>query len=216
MLKLRYFWKIAHTNDQSIAHRVFKHRKEQFLTTKYGFIHEAFNLCCKYDVIDFWHGKLKGLTNPASHIKKRIIAFSLKKDLEIGRKRPCAFTDIFLSNIFSYLKSYHLVEPYIRQDFFSSASARCFVTKFLLQSHAFHRKCVACTLEFKDIVSHQLFSSSKLEDQRRLLRSKLVLYNLPSQILDDKKSFYVNILGKKIWTKCFSEFLADIDSQQQS
>ena len=78
MLKLRYFWKVAHTNDQSIAHRVFKHRKEQFSTTKYGFIHEAFNLCCKYDVIDFWHGKLKGLTNPASYIKKKIIAFSLK------------------------------------------------------------------------------------------------------------------------------------------
>ena len=71
MLKFRYFWKIAHTKDQSIAHRVFKHRKEQFLTIKYGFIHEAFNLCCKYDVIDFWHGKPKGLTNPASYIKKK-------------------------------------------------------------------------------------------------------------------------------------------------
>ena len=130
MLKLRYFWKVAHTNDQSIAHRVFKHRKEQFLSTKYGFIHEAFNLCCKYDVIDFWHGKLKGLTNPASFIKKKIIAFSLKKDLDIARKRPCAFTDIFLSNIFSYQKSYHLVEPYIIQDFFSSAAARCLVQNF--------------------------------------------------------------------------------------
>ena len=215
MLKLRYFWKIAHTNDQSIAHRVFKHRKEQFLTTKYGFIHEAFNLCCKYDVIDFWHGKLKGLTNPASYIKKRIIAFSLKKDLEIGRKRPCAFTDIFLSNIFTYQKSYHLVEPYLKQDFFSSASARCLVTKFLIDSRAFYRKCIFCSQESKNIFLHHLFLCSKLEKQRHLLRSKLLLYNFPIEILGNKSIFYKTVLSRKVWTKCFSDFLADIDHRNQ-
>ena len=216
MLKLRYFWRLAHLKDHGMANRVFKHRRKQFLLTKRGFIHDIFNLCCKYDVIDFWNGKLKGLTNPASYIKDRILAFSLKNDLNMGRLRSCAFSKIYLSNIFSYQKSYHLVEPFLAQDFFSSAPAKCFVTKFLLQSHAFHRKCVACTLEFKDIVSHQLFSCRNLEDQKRLLRSKLVLYNFPSQLLDDKKNFYVNILRRKIWTKCFSEFLADIDNQQQS
>ena len=108
MLKLRYFWKLAHVNDESIARRILKYRRENFFISKNAFTHEIFNLCCKYNVIDFWHGKLKGLTNPASFIKDKILTFSLKKDLSIGRKRSCAFTDVYLSTIFSYQKSYHL------------------------------------------------------------------------------------------------------------
>ena len=30
LLKLRYFWKLVHSDDHSIAHRVFQHRREQF------------------------------------------------------------------------------------------------------------------------------------------------------------------------------------------
>ena len=95
MLKLRYFWRVAHTNDQSIAHRVFKHRKEQFLTTKYGFIHEASNLWCKYDVIDFWYGNLKGLTNPSSHIKKKNYSFQLKERPRNWKKTSSRFYGYF-------------------------------------------------------------------------------------------------------------------------
>ena len=115
-------------------------------------------------MIDFWHGKNQGL-KPNSYIKNKILAFSLKNDLNIGRKRSCAFTDIFLSNIFSYQKSYHLVKPYLEQDFFSSASARCFVTKFLLQSRAFFRKCNFCSLECNDIHSHKLFFVDELKNK---------------------------------------------------
>ena len=111
MLKLRYFWKLTHSEDRSIASRVLKHRKGQFLSTKNGFIHEVFNLCCKYDMIDIWHGKHKGIANPKLYIKDKILKFSLKNDKEIGRKRSCAFRDIYLSNVFSYQKSYHLVDP---------------------------------------------------------------------------------------------------------
>ena len=149
-----------------------KYRREHFFITKNGFIHEIFNLCCKYNVIDFWHGKLKGLTNPTSFIKDKILSFSLKNDLSIGRKRSCAFTDIYLANIFLYQKSYHLVEPFLDKDFFTSASARCSVTKFLLHSRAFYRRCIFCSLESKDILSHYLFTCTQREAERRLLRSK--------------------------------------------
>ena len=168
MLKLRYFWKLTHVNDQSIARRILKYRRENFFVTKNVFLHEIFNLCCKYNVIDFWHGKLKGLTNPASFIKDKILAFCLKNDLSIGRKRSCAFTDIYLTNIFSYQKSYHLVEPFFEKDFFSSASARCSVTKFLLQSRAFYRRCKFCSVESKDILSQYLFPFTLQKDERRL------------------------------------------------
>ena len=176
-------------------------------------LHEIFNLCCKYNVIDFWHGKLKGLTNPAAFIKDKILAFCLKNDLSIGRKRSCAFTDIYLDNIFSYQKSYHLVEPFLEKDFFSSASARCSVTKFLLQSRAFYRRCIFCSLECKDILSHHLFLCPRQNNARRLLRSKLLLYNFPADKLSNKKILFGTVLSKKIWTNCFSEYLADIDSR---
>ena len=166
-------------------------------------------------MIDFWHGKLKGLTNPASFIKDKILTFRLKNDLSIGRNRSCAFTDIYLANIFSYQKSYHLVEPFFENNFFSSASARCSVSKFLLQSRAFERKCIFCSFESKDILSHHLFSCSQLENARLLLREKLVLYNFPADKLSNKKLFFATVLSKKIWTKCFSEYLADIDSRNQ-
>ena len=78
------------------------------------------------------------------------------------------------------------------------------------------RKCYFCSLELKDIISHQLFSCTKLEDKRRLLRSKYLLYNFPADKLNNKNTFYKAVLSKKIWTKCFSEFLADIDPRNQS
>ena len=168
-----------------------------------------------YDVIGFWHGKTQGL-NPKSYIKNKILAFSLNNDLKIGRKRSCAFTDIFLTNIFSYQKSYHLVEPFTEQDFFPSATARCFVTKFLLQSRAFFRKCIFCSLECKDIHSHKLFFCRRLDKQNRLLRSKLLLYYFPNEKLRKEKTFYETVLSKKVWTKSFSEYLALTDHRNQA
>ena len=135
--------------------------------------------------------------------------------MSIGRKRSCAFTEIYLSNIFSYQKSYHLVERFLGNDFFSSASARCSVTKFLLQNRASDRKCIFCSFESKYILSHHLFIRPVVEDARRLLRNKLVLYNFPADKLSNKNKFYGTVLSKKIWTNCFSEYLADIDSRNR-
>ena len=92
-------------------------------------------------MIDIWNGKLKGFTNPASYIKDKISNSNLKQDLEAGRGCPCAFRDIYLSNIFSYQKPYHLVEPFSKPDFFQSASARCKVVKELLYPRTVSRKC---------------------------------------------------------------------------
>ena len=131
---------------------------------KNGFIHEEFNLCCKYDVIHFWHGKIQGL-NPKSHIKNKILAFSLMNDLNIGRKRACAFTNIFLFSIFLFQKSQHLVEPFLEQDFLSSASTRCFVTKFLLQSRVFSRKCFFALLIVKIFILINYFFVDDLKDK---------------------------------------------------
>ena len=92
---------------------------------------------------------------------------------------------------------------------------RCFVTNFLIDSRAFYRKCIFCSQESKNIFLHHLFLCSKLEKQRHLLRSKLLLYNFPIEILGNKSIFYKTVLSRKVWTKCFSDFLADIDHRNQ-
>ena len=77
--------------------------------------------------------------------------------------------------------------------------------------HIFTTKCKFCLQEFKDVLSHQLFSCTSLKKYRRLLRSKLVFYNFPEDKFSDNKYFLKTALERKIWTSCFCEFLADID-----
>ena len=112
---------------------------------------------------------------------------------------------------FSYQKSHHLVEPSHSKDFFPSASARCNFVKILLYPRAFARKCNFCSLDFDDVLSHQLLSCIMVEKYISLLRSKLILYNFPVDKLTNMKFFLKKVLERKILTKCFAEFLADID-----
>ena len=56
MLKLRYFWKLHHNQKDNIAHVVYKGLRKNFLRGSVGFVHEIFNICCKYDRMDLWHG----------------------------------------------------------------------------------------------------------------------------------------------------------------
>ena len=121
---------------------------------------------------------------------------------------------LFISQIFFH-KSYHLVEPFLVKDFFTSASARCPVTKFLLLSRAFYWRCIFCSIESKDILSHYLFTCNQKAIARRLLQSKLALSNFPTDKLSNIKLFFGTVLGKKKWTRCFSDYLADFGSRNQ-
>ena len=68
-----------------------------------------------------------------------------------------------------------------------------------------------CSLECNDILLHELFSCPKAEKHIRLLRSKLTLYNFPANKLTQDINFIGAVLKRKLWVKCFSEYLADID-----
>ena len=48
MLKLIYFWKIDHASEENVTHQVYNGLRKNFLRGKEGYIHEVFNLCCKY------------------------------------------------------------------------------------------------------------------------------------------------------------------------
>ena len=96
LLKLRYFWKKYNVDNinQDISSKIIAYRKKFFLGTSNGFIHEIFTLCCKYKLMNLWHGKLSDVSGKI--ISKKVVAYHLASDLEKGRKFPCSFTDIQL------------------------------------------------------------------------------------------------------------------------
>ena len=112
LLKLRYFWRISHGDENNIAFKVYNKRRKNFLSVRKGFIHEVFNLCCKYNVIDFWHGKLPIGVDPNHFIKKKVDKYNLSRELEIARKKSYAFADVYLQNKFLYQENFHLIEPF--------------------------------------------------------------------------------------------------------
>ena len=105
LLKLRYFWKLSHGDKHNIAYRLYNCRRRNFLLANKGFTYEVFNLCCKYNAINFWHGKIQGFTNPNIYIKKQVLKFNLKVDLENGNT-ACGFSDVYLQNVFKYQEKY--------------------------------------------------------------------------------------------------------------
>ena len=211
LLKLRYFWKKYDTENkhQDISSKIISYRKKFFLSTSNGFIHEIFNLCCKYKLMDLWHGKLSDLSGKI--ISDKILAYNLASDLEKGRKFPCSFTDIYLSNVFSYQESYHLVKPFKTFNFFPSIDIRRCIIKVLLYPRTFETNCPHCDGGFKDILKHFLLDCTFISLQRKAMNDKLRLYNFPGKMMIyNIKSFIAKTLENRLWVKCVAEFLIEI------
>ena len=124
IMKLRYYWKLLHSPTETVTHQILKYRKTNLLEFPKSLSMDAFNICTKYNVIQIWHGLAAGKLNPLHSIKKTITSQNLRKDLEVGRTRKCSFANIFLSNIFAYQKTYHIVEPFCRKSGFASPDGR--------------------------------------------------------------------------------------------
>ena len=91
MLKLRYHWKLFHAKDRNAAHQIYTGMRAEFLRGNEGYIHEVFNLCCKYDRMDLWHGRCPEKVNPLTRIRKLVEEYHLKKDLEAEKKVNCIY-----------------------------------------------------------------------------------------------------------------------------
>ena len=210
LLKLRYFWRISHGDENNIAVKVYKIRRKNFLSTKVGFIHEVFNLCCKYNVIDFWHGKLPINVNPNHFIKEKVQKYHLKQELQIGRSKSCAFSDVYLQNKFLYQEDFHLIEPLKTFNFFSSSRARSLMIKVLIYPRVFKVDCDFCNESFENIFDHHVYDCTNLKNQRHKLGMMLTFYNFPHENILNKTQFLSTCLKKKSWTKCLTDFLEDV------
>ena len=110
ILKLRYFWRLMHSGEDNIAHVVYKEIRKKFLEGAFGYIHEIFNICCKYRCIDIWHGKCPKAINPLAHIRRIVEAHQLQLDLEILRKSNCAYSKLRL-----FKDKKYTLEPWLKE-----------------------------------------------------------------------------------------------------
>ena len=91
ILRLRYFWKLMHLGKDNVAHLLYEEMRKKFLEGAVGYVHEIFNICCKYACMDIWHGKCPRKVNPYARIRRIVEAYHLQEDLEVLRRSTCAY-----------------------------------------------------------------------------------------------------------------------------
>ena len=155
ILKLRYFWKLSKRNKNNITFKIYNYKRQNFLESNVGYIHEIFNICCKYNMMWVWHGVLKPKQNPFSAIKKQVVAYHLKRDLSKARTVNCLYSVLCIRHK-KYGKKYRL-ESFLKNfgTFESSEHRRFFLYSFL-DTCAYSRKCPKCYCTVNDILQHTL------------------------------------------------------------
>ena len=173
ILKLRYFWKLMHSEKDNIAHAVYKHLRKKFLDGEAGYIHEIFNICCKYGSMDIWHGICPKKVNPFARIKRMVEEYHLKKDLEVLRRTNCAYSVL---RIFKDKK--YMLEPWLRGiGRFPSTKHRRVFLHALLDVASYERKCGNCGTTVKDLTTHGLKECPRVTHKREIFKITMKFYN---------------------------------------
>ena len=140
-----------------------------------------------------------------------MISQNLQKDLEIGRKKKCSFASIFLYDPNGYRNDYHLPEKFRQPDCFETPNGRKRVVKALLHPCSCEEKCSLYGKNYTDKLCHLLTTCKRIRSYREEFFLKLK-YDFPkNHIKTFKENFLGIILEKKIWRKCLSKFLIDVD-----
>ena len=175
ILKLRYHWKLYHGEDSNAAHQIYKGMRANFLEGNVGYTHEIFNLCCKYERMDLWHGRCPDKVNPLSRIRKIVEAFQLKKDMETANKGNCIYRKIARFKD----KKYRLEESLREPGRFKNTEHRRVFLYTWLDTAKYERGCKNCGEQVKDMVEHGLKECKKIEKQRKLYTLRMKLYDVP-------------------------------------
>ena len=212
ILKLRYFWKILKSRDNTITRRLLEHRRINTSEIGMGFAHDAHLICRKYNILHLWEGNAANHKNPLRAIKRIIVSQNLQADLKKGRLSRCPFATIFLTDPTGYQKDYCLPELFLEPNCFDTPNGRKRLVNALLHPCSYYEECSLCRQKYRDKFSHCLAACSRISRYRRELLLKLRLYNFPmNRIPMTKPDFLVKILWNKTWRKCVSKFLVEID-----
>ena len=92
ILKLRYFWKISHSDDGNLAYSILKYTRNELHTKKIGFIHEVFKICQKHNCLDVWLKIKRPKENPLEKIRRIIELNYLTKDHAVCLTSTCVYS----------------------------------------------------------------------------------------------------------------------------
>ena len=210
MLKLRYFWKLQHMQKENIAHKVYLGLRKNFLSGAVGYVNEIFNICCKYERMDIWHGicpsNVTQKINPLA-IRKMVEQYHLKKDLETAQKKSCVYTAL---KVFKG-KKYRFESWLQHMGRFPSTDHRRTFIYSLLDTSNYDRVCRNCGSTVTDVVKHGLADCPGLKHQRRKFRMLMEFYNVPKEVdLQKKVDVFEAALRKKSLLKVVCNFLQNI------
>ena len=211
MLKLRYFWDCLHTENSKLSKVICCKRDT---SSKIGYCHSIFNLCCKYNCLNVWLGILKSRNskiNPSNEIRRIVEASCFKLDLKKALESQCLYTTLF---IYPHIPKYtgYKIENFLKQiGTFPDAEGRKLFLYALLDTCKHEISCPRCSLPNKDIVGHILSSCTKACQLRLNFRLQLMFYGVPSSFqFTNKEAIFSLIFGRKVCLKLICSFLKDI------
>ena len=204
ILKLRYFWRLHHAGETNIAHQIYLELRENFLKGKEGFIHEVFNLCCKYRRIEIWNGRCPKTLNPLRRIKEMVEKFHLEKDIEAARKADCLYSEMMTLNGKKYIFENMLKDV----GRFHNTEHRGVFLHTILDAAKYKRSCTNCGRKVKDLTKHGLEECTGVKYHRRVYNLSMKLYDAPEGTNLLRKNEAIKLaLTKKCYMKTFCDFI---------
>ena len=204
ILKLRYFWKLMHLGKDNVAHLLYEEMRKKFLEGAVGYVHEIFNICCKYACMDIWHGRCPRKVNPYARIRRIVEAYHLQEDLEVIRGSTCAYAALR-----QFKEKKYNIEPRLRGvGRFQSTKHRRVFLYAMLDVSSYDRQCQNCGAHVKDITSHGLQGCPMLKHQRTLFEQMMKFYDAPRELnIRSKAQVLREALEKKCLLKVVCNFL---------
>ena len=208
-LKLRYFWKLSHCKN-SLAAQIYRYKRDNFLETDKGFLHEVFTICCKLDCLDIWHGICAPKENPLIRIKKIVQRYYFKRDMAVARASQCLYVSLHINCRPTHQNHYIFEQYFTRPGIFTNATSRSIFLYSLFDTCSFEKQCSWCQSKTFDIVQHKITECKGLSRQRSKLRLTLVLYNVdPSFEFDNKEKMFNLAYRRRLYMKVLCEFLLE-------
>ena len=208
MLKLRYFWKIHNSMKDTPAKNIYEHNRKQFLQSNKGYVHEVFNLCCKYGRMDIWHGVCPKKVNPYSMIKKIVDNYHYAKDVQRARATNCVYTSL---TVFDSSGKYKIDERLTRIGQFRNSEHRRIFLYALLDTGGYTKDCKHCGERVTDLTEHCLAECKAMEKSRYRFKLLMLFYNAPETTkFDHKGTVYSLAFTESYYMTAVCDFLKEV------
>ena len=206
------------STEDTIAQRIYTYRRKNFLQSKKVYVHEVFNLCCKYGRMDIWHGLCPNKVNTYIMIKRMVQTYHYDKDVEKARRTTCQYTSLTdFTSVGPLLPKTHS-ENYKFDDRFrkigqfkDSKHRRLFLYAFL-DTGAYEKKCNHCGDSIRDLTDHALTECWALVQLRYRFQLLMKFYDAPaSTSFKNEDNVFALALTKYCFMKALTEFLEVVE-----